>query len=355
MKILIVGPSWIGDMMMSHSLYRTLNAIHPEAEIDVMAPDWCLSLLKKMPEVSNSILLPIDHGSLAISARRRLAINLRIKHYNKAYILPNSFKSALIPFFIKIPIRIGWRGEMRYGLLNDIRILDETAFPQMVHRYVALAYKKYTIKKSDEIPKPILWPQLFVTETEISNSKQIFNIPEQFPIIGFCPGAEFGLAKRWPPFHYAELAKLLFSDYSYQILIFGSRKDHGVGENIRELISIGCRKQCFNLAGKTSLEQAVNLLAACQIVVTNDSGLMHIAAALNLPIVALYGPSSPNFTPPLSNKVEIIRLITGYHKIRNGIVNGGYHKSLIDIKPKHVIRILTDLLSRVSSNESANR
>ncbi|WP_334471292.1 ADP-heptose--LPS heptosyltransferase RfaF [Arsenophonus sp. PmNCSU2021_1] len=345
MKILVVGPSWVGDMMMSQSLYRTLKTLHPDAEIDVMASDWCRPLLNKMPEVRQAISMPLGHGRLAISVRRQLGIHLRTQSYDQAYILPNSFKSALVPFFAKIPIRTGWRGEMRYWLLNDIRLLDKAAFPQMVRRYVALAYQKGTVNNADEIPKPILWPQLAVTETEIVQSKHIFHIPEQLPIIGFCPGAEFGPAKRWPAYHYVELAQLLFAAHGYQILIFGSQKDSRIGEDIRQSLSADCRQHCFNLAGKTTLEQAVNLLASCRAVVTNDSGLMHIAAALNRPLVALYGPSSPDFTPPLSNRVEIIRLITGYHKVRKGSAESGYHQSLIDIKPECVFTALTQLLA----------
>ncbi|MGP1924799.1 MAG: ADP-heptose--LPS heptosyltransferase RfaF [Arsenophonus sp. NEOnobi-MAG3] len=347
MKILVVGPSWVGDMMISQSLYRTLKTIHPDIEIDVIAPDWCRPLLNKMPEVRQAISMPLGHRCLGISLRRQLAIHLRTQCYDQAYILPNSFKSALVPFFAQIPIRTGWRGEMRYWLLNDIRLLDKAAFPQMVQRYVALAYKKDSVKNADKIPKPILWPQLSITETEkeILQKEYIFHIPKHLPIIGFCPGAEFGPAKCWPTYHYAKLAQLLFAAHGYQILIFGSKKDSRIAKDIQQLLSADCRQHCFNLVGKTTLEQAVNLLASCQAVVTNDSGLMHIAAALNRPLVALYGPSNPYFTPPLSNRVEIIRLITGYYKVRKGNTESGYHQSLIDIKPEYVITAITKLLA----------
>ncbi|MGP1939482.1 MAG: lipopolysaccharide heptosyltransferase II [Arsenophonus sp. ET-DL9-MAG3] len=356
MNILIIGPSWIGDMMMSQSLYRTLKILHTDVKIDVIAPDWCLPLLKKMPEINQAILMPLCHGRLAISTRRQLGIDLRAKHYDQAYILPNSFKSALVPFFSKIPIRTGWRGEMRYWVLNDIRILDKSAFPKMVQRYVVLAYKNNIINKADEIPKPILWPKLSVTETEIIKSKHVLHIQKNLSIIGFCPGAELGLIKQWPSYHYAKLAQLLFTTGNCQILILGSQKDYYIGEDIRRLISVNYQQYCFNLAGKTTLEQAINVLAACKAIVTNDSGLMHIAAALNRPLVALYGPTSPDFTPPLSNQIEIIRLIaTTYHKIKKSDVKNGYHKSLIDIKPEYVISILSNLLKKTSSNESIDR
>lgn len=343
MKILVIGPSWVGDMMMSQSLYRTIKALHPHAQIDVMAPQWCRPLLAKMPEVNQAIPMPLGHGSLEIGERRRLGISLRENRYDQAIVLPNSLKSALVPFFANIAKRTGWRGEMRYGLLNDIRPLNKEAFPLMVQRYVALAYDKQTIQSAADIPSPILNPKLVTVPQEVSETLQTFGIDESRPIIGFCPGAEFGPAKRWPHYHYATLAQELISLKGYRVLLFGSQKDHPAGEDIRQSLTDEAKPYCHNLAGETSLEQAVNLIDACQAVVSNDSGLMHVAAALDKPLVALYGPSSPDFTPPLSDKAEVIRLIKGYHKVRKGDGESGYHQSLIDIQPKMVLDALARL------------
>ncbi|MDT3253918.1 ADP-heptose--LPS heptosyltransferase RfaF [Serratia sp. root2] len=344
MKILVIGPSWVGDMMMSQSLYRTLKAEHPTAEIDVMAPAWCRPLLARMPEVNQALSMPLGHGALALGERRRLGRALRANGYDRAYVLPNSFKSALVPFFAQVPQRTGWRGEMRYGLLNDLRVLDKAAFPLMVQRYVALAYDKQRIQRAEDLPQPLLWPQLQVSDEEIAETTAAFNLTGSRPIIGFCPGAEFGPAKRWPHYHYARLAQMLI-DRGYQIALFGSAKDHEAGEQIRAALDDDARVFCMNLAGETQLEQAVILLASCQAVVSNDSGLMHVAAALNKPLIALYGPSSPDFTPPLSDKAKVIRLISGYHKIRKGDADQGYHQSLIDIQPQQVLDALTPLLA----------
>ncbi|OJT36084.1 ADP-heptose--LPS heptosyltransferase RfaF [Serratia plymuthica] len=344
MKILVIGPSWVGDMMMSQSLYRTLKAEHPTAEIDVMAPAWCRPLLARMPEVNQALSMPLGHGALALGERRRLGRALRANGYDRAYVLPNSFKSALVPFFAQVPQRTGWRGEMRYGLLNDIRVLDKAAFPLMVQRYVALAYDKQRIQRAEDLPQPLLWPQLQVSDEEIAETTAAFNLTDHRPIIGFCPGAEFGPAKRWPHYHYAQLAQMLI-DQGYQITLFGSAKDHEAGEQIRAALDDDARGFCMNLAGETQLEQAVILLASCRAVVSNDSGLMHVAAALNKPLIALYGPSSPDFTPPLSDKAKVIRLISGYHKIRKGDADQGYHQSLIDIQPQQVLDALTPLLA----------
>lgn len=345
MKIFVVGPSWVGDMMMSQSLYRTLKALHPAATIDVMAPAWCRPLLEKMPEVDNAIPMPLGHGALAIGERRRLGKQLKENGYTHAYVLPNSLKSALVPFFADIPKRTGWRGEMRYGLLNDLRPLDKDAFPLMVERYVALAYDKQKVQKATDLPQPLLWPKLSVTENDIATTLNQFSLSTQRPAIGFCPGAEFGPAKRWPHYHYAALAQKLITEQGYQIFLFGSQKDKEAGEEIKQTLTPEAREACFNLAGETSLEQAVNLIASCKAVVSNDSGLMHVAAALERPLVALYGPSSPDFTPPLSHKARVIRLITGYHKVRKGDAEQGYHQSLIDIQPEKVFAELANLLS----------
>lgn len=345
MKILVIGPSWVGDMMMSQSLYRTLKTEYPDAVIDVMAPAWCRPLLSRMPEVNEALAMPLGHGALEIAERRRLGKMLKANGYDRAFVLPNSFKSALVPFFAAIPRRTGWRGEMRYGLLNDLRRLDKTAFPLMVQRYVALAYDKARIHQADDLPQPLLWPQLVVQDAEKQATVNAFDLASGRPMIGFCPGAEFGPAKRWPHYHYATLAQHLI-DQGYQVVLFGSAKDNETGQQILAALAEDARQHCRNLAGETQLEQAVILLAACDAVVSNDSGLMHIAAALDRPLVALYGPSSPDFTPPLTSKARVIRLITGYHKVRKGDADEGYHQSLIDITPERVMTELATLCPR---------
>ncbi|MEB5838435.1 ADP-heptose--LPS heptosyltransferase RfaF [Pantoea dispersa] len=345
MKILVIGPSWVGDMMMSQSLYRTLKQAHPEAVIDVMAPAWCRPLLSRMPEVNQALAMPLGHGALALGERRRLGKALRASGYDRAYVLPNSFKSALVPFFAGIKRRIGWRGEMRYGVLNDVRVLDKAAFPLMVERYVALGYDQ-PVAAAAQLPQPLLWPQLRVDDDEKRMTAAQFALSADRPAIGFCPGAEFGPAKRWPHYHYAALAAQLIAE-GYQVLLFGSAKDRETGEAILQALPVTARAHCRNLAGETQLEQAVILIAHCAAVVSNDSGLMHIAAALNRPLVALYGPSSPDFTPPLSHQARIIRLITGYHKVRKGDAAEGYHQSLIDIQPARVHQELNELLHPV--------
>ena len=255
--------------------------------------------------------------------------------------LPNSLKSALIPFFAKIPKRRGWKGESRYGLLNDLRA-NKNDYPMMVQRYVALAFEKGQVPSAENLP--IAFPYLQTQAVEIAATKAkfetLFKQTENRAVIGFCPGAEFGPAKRWPHYHYAKLAEMLI-EKGYAIYLFGSKKDQEVGEQIRQSMPESLQPYCLNLAGLTDLNQAVDLIAECTAVVSNDSGLMHIAAALNKPLVALYGPTSPTYTPPLSSNAQVIRLIEGgLIKIRKGEGAEGYHQSMIDITPDSVLAAL---------------
>ena len=350
MKILVIGPSWVGDMVMSQSLYRTLKARYPDAIIDVMAPAWCRPLLDCMPEVNEAIAMPLGHGKLEIGVRRKLGLSLKSRHYDQAIVLPGSLKSALIPWFAGIPKRTGWRGEMRYGLLNDIRTLDAQAFPLMVQRYVALAFEKNMMTSAKVIPEPLLTPRLIVDPASVQQTLQSLSLKMEQPTLALCPGAEFGPAKRWPDYHYAKVAESMITQ-GWQVLLFGSGNDRAVGDAIVSAIAPVHRDGCVHLAGKTTLGQAVEILSQCRAAISNDSGLMHVAAAVGLPLVALYGPSSPNFTPPLSDQAKVLRLITGYLKIRKGDSEQGYHQSLIDISPEMAIDALQEVLDSLTTSK----
>lgn len=347
MNILVIGPSWVGDMMMSHSLYQTLKQQYPDCQIDVLAPNWCKPLLARMPEVRNALTMPIGHGAFALVERFNIGKSLR-NQYDMAIVLPNSLKSAFIPLFAKIAVRRGWKGESRYFFLNDLRT-NKKDFPMMVQRYVALGYEKSAVPNAADLEIPT--PYLQVNPNEVADTLKTFKkqtaLCEGRPAIGFCPGAEFGPAKRYPHYHYAKLAEMLIAK-GYAIRLFGSAKDVEVGEQIRSVLPLELQPYCANLAGQTSLNQAVDLISDCVAIVSNDSGLMHIAAAVNRPLVALYGPTSPEYTPPLSDKAVIIRLIEGgLIKIRKGTDSEeGYHQSLIDIQPEMVLEKLFELLNQ---------
>jgi heptosyltransferase II len=303
MKILIIGPSWVGDMVMSQSLYITLKQLYPNAIIDVLAPAWCKPILERMPQIHQAIEMPIGHRSVDLRGRWRIGRELAKQHYTHAYILPNSAKSALIPLFAQIAKRIGWKGEFRYGLLNDLRP-DKRVFQYMVERYVALAYDGSTMRQHVSL-EACPQPALSVDVKNLDTVRQKLGLTESRAIIGMCPGAEFGPAKRWPDRYYAEVAQAVI-DSGHQVWLFGSAKDHPTTQAIRNALSTEAQLSCFDLSGKTSLNEAVDLLSACNTVISNDSGLMHVAAAVGCQIVAIYGSTSPSYTPPLSNKVAIV-------------------------------------------------
>lgn len=298
MKILVVAPSWVGDTVLAQPMLRLLHERHANLAVDVLAPPWTLPLIARMPGVRRAIAARFDHGELKLVERRRIARDLTAERYDQAIVLPNSLKSALIPLLARIPLRTGFRGEMRYGLLNDVRRLDERALPKMFQRFAALAQDR-----GATLPHPLPSPRLSAAP---ENAKIIITkhgLTVNKPIAVFCPGAEYGPAKRWPPEHFAALAKRA-AEQGYAVSLVGSPKDTALGEDIARASG----GSCVNLCGKTSLEEAIDLISVAALVVTNDSGLMHVAAALDRPTLALYGSSSPAFTPPLSDKAQIITL-----------------------------------------------
>ena len=304
MNILVVGPSWVGDMVMAQTLFICLKQQHPGCNIDVLAPDWSRPLLERMPEVREALGFPLGHGVFDLATRRRIGKQLK-GQYDQAILLPNSLKSALTPFFAAIPKRTGWKGEMRYGLLNDLRILDKERYPLMIERFMALAYDK-----NAELPKPYPRPHLVAEEQNRDAALQAFKLSTAQPVLALCPGAEFGEAKRWPAAHYAVVAEQKIRE-GWQVWIFGSAKDHSGGEEIRNALIPGLREEATNLAGQTSMAQAIDLMSCATAVVSNDSGLMHVAAALDVPLVAIFGSSTPEHTPPLALPERVAVLYLG--------------------------------------------
>lgn len=295
-RILVVGPSWVGDMVMAQSLFKVLHTHNPDGLIDVLAPAWSRPLLERMPEVQAAVDMPFAHGQFDLAGRWRFGRSLR-GSYDQAILLPNSWKSALIPFAARIPLRTGWLGEARYGLLNDARRLDKARYRMTVQRFVALA-----LAEGEEMP-PIPPPRLQVEGDDVAAAQQAMGVrkPDERRVLGLCPGAEFGESKRWPSSSYASLARLYLAR-GWDVWLFGSAKDQAACEQIDR--ESGGR--CVNLAGRTQLAQAVDLMSLADAVVSNDSGLMHVAAALDLPLVAIYGSTDPGFTPPLNARHEIV-------------------------------------------------
>jgi heptosyltransferase-2 len=338
-QILVVGPSWVGDMVMSQALFMALRESNPEVVIDVLAPAWSLPILERMPEVRKGIVMPVGHGQLGIRVRRELAKTLRGEQYEQAILIPNSLKSALVPFFARIPKRTGWRGEWRYGLLNDVRVLDKKRYPLMVERLVALAYPSRAT-----LPAALPQPRLRVEEGNQAQLLAKLELNHERPALLLCPGAEFGEAKKWPEAHYAALAEKMIGN-GWQVWLSGSANDRAVTDKICQLMSDAARAHCKNLAGETELADVVDLMAAADTVVSNDSGLMHIAAALDKPLVVVYGSTSPAFTPPLSDKAKIVSLELACSPCFKRQCPLGHLDCLKKLQPEKVASQVLDLVS----------
>jgi len=330
MQILIVAPSWIGDALLAQPLFRLLHEHHPDAALDALAPAWTGPVLGRMPEIRHIIASPFGHGELALGARRRLARELGRTGYDQAIVLPNSFKSALIPWLAGIPLRTGYRGEHRYGLLNDLRRLEASALPQLAQRYAALAAPRGA-------PAPAFESQgmLRTDENQRRNVLQKLGLDNTRQVVALCPGAEYGPAKQWPARHFAQLARLL-ADEGHAVWLVGSGKDAAVGSEITALAD----NHCINLCGRTTLEEAIDLLASAQAVVSNDSGLMHVAAALGRPLVALYGSSTPSYTPPLSGQAVVLTLALPCSPCFKRVCPLGHFRCLQDMAPAQVLAAL---------------
>jgi heptosyltransferase-2 len=298
-KVLIVGPAWVGDMVMAQSLYRLLKQREPETSLHVLAPAWSLPLLARMPEVSEGIELPVAHGELALGRRAALGKRLRTESFDQAIVLPRSFKAALVPFFARVPVRTGFRGELRYGLINDVRPFDARKLDQTVLRFIALG-----LARDEPMLPKILEPKLEVDREDAEALMTKLGLPRDRAAVALMPGAEYGNAKRWPTERYAELAARVCASGS-AVWLLGSAKEAPLAEEIRKRAGAA---MIFNLCGRTSLTEAADLLAIARVAISNDSGLMHVAAAVGTHVVAIYGSSSPHFTPPLTARKTILYL-----------------------------------------------
>ena len=288
-RYLIVGPSWVGDMVMAQSLFISLKQKFPDCTLDVLAPAWSLPVLERMPEVSAGIKDNTQHGELGLAKRYAQGKQLRAAGYTHAIVIPRSWKSALVPFFANIPVRTGYKGEQRYGLLNDIRILDKALLKQTVQRYVALG-EAPGFSSIPATPYPVL-------RLDSDNRSRVLTslgLSTDTSIICLMPGAEYGPAKQWPVQYYAALARKLVAA-NKEVWVLGSKKEQYLGE----VIAQDC-PQVKNLCGRTELVDVVDLLSCADQVVSNDSGLMHIAAAAGVRVNVIYGSSTPEYTPPLT-------------------------------------------------------
>ena len=332
-RILVVAPSWIGDTIFAQPLFQRLHQYHPGVMLDVLAAPYLRPVLEHMPQVQSIIENPFAHGDLRFGDRRRLGATLRDRNYDQAIVLPNSIKSALVPFLAKIPLRTGYIGEMRFGLLNDARRLDEKLLPTMVDRYAFLAEPP-----GYALARPIPRPALQVAPSDLDVVLKKFGLDTNQAVTIFCPGAEYGPARRWPAEHYGALAKTMV-DRGKQVWLLGSSKDRDIAVAVQTASGGICR----NLAGETNLTQAIRLLAAASLVVSNDTGLLHVASALNRPVVALYGSTAPGLAPPYSDRAVSVSLNLSCSPCRERVCPLGHFNCMNQLTPDRVFEAIISL------------
>jgi heptosyltransferase-2 len=299
-RVLIVAPSWVGDAILSEPLIALLREPYEEPVVDVLAAPWCAPVYGRIRGIRNVIESPLAHGRFDFKARRTLARQLAASRYSRALVLPNSWKSALVPFLAGIARRTGYVGELRYGLLNDARRLDRKALPRLVDRFAALAAAPVAL-----VPIPPA-PVLVADVANRSAAARAMHLRADRPVAVLCPGAEYGPAKRWPPTHFADLAAR-FLALGMQVWLVGSPNDKLAASSVMQAAGETSRS-IKDLTGRTDLGTAIDLLSLANIVVSNDSGLMHAAAAVGAPLVALFGSSSPVYTPPLSPVAHVAKI-----------------------------------------------
>jgi heptosyltransferase-2 len=342
-RILIIAPNWIGDAVMSQPLLASIKADHPLVQIDVLASKWVASIYRACPQVNQVIEANLEHRQLQWKMRKELAKQIQAKQYEASFVLPNSFKSALIPWLAHIPFRIGYRGEMRFGLINcSLNNPSKVNRPPMAQHYLALS--SLLEPKTPLLNLNLANPSLQVTDT----AKQSVTLKlgklgiDQQAIYVLCPGAEYGPSKRWPTEHFETLAKtLMASEANSHIILLGSKGDHALAQNINTQSKD--HPHLHNWCGETSLDEAIALISMSKAMVSNDSGLMHIGAALHIPQVAIFGSSDPLHTPPLSDKAKVVWLHLPCSPCHKRDCPLGHLKCLKDILPENVFSIIQTL------------
>lgn len=315
-------------MVMAQALFKLLKARDPDQALDVLAPSWSLPIVARMPEVRRGIAAETGHGEIGLGKRRRIARSLREEGYARAIVLPRSFKSALIPWLARIPRRTGFRGESRFGLINDVRAFDPIKLDQTVKRFLALGVDD--AKSGSQPSAASHFPRLTVDKERQRALLATLQLENELPVIAMMPGAEYGPAKCWPHEYFAKLAAYL-GEAGYVVWVLGSEKDSGAGE------AIAASSPAINLCGRTSLADVIDLLGFAEQAVSNDSGLMHIAAAVGSHVHGVYGSSSPHFTPPLTERCDVHHLDLECSPCFERVCPLGHLRCLKDLQPETIL------------------
>ena len=295
-NILIITPNWLGDQIMAQSLYIALKKRHTSCQIDVVTSEKFKGLYQRMPEINNILIFENKHNKLDLKKRWLFSKKIRKKSYSLAIILPLSLKATLIPFFAGIKKRRAWSNQ-RYGLINESQPLDQKKHThsalKQVEQYLALQKFPFEIKKK-------FIPKLKESKDKQETILKKFKINTQQKILICCPGSAYGPSKQWPLHHLKDLC-VHYLEKNWEIILLGTEKEKEICQNIKK----NCPK-VKNLCMKTKLEDVIDLMSTATWIISNDSGLMHLAAATQQKQIAIFGSSSPLFTPPLNKNAHII-------------------------------------------------
>lgn len=316
--ILIVGPNWVGDMVMAEPLVAALKERWPDRSIDILAPPNVLSLADRMRGVRAGIPSTFSPHVLHLMQRYALGRSLRGR-YADAYVLPGSFISALVPAFARVPRRHGYVGELRHVLINRVTRMPEGARRQTA-AYLRLAGGEHATPR----------PRLIVDPDNQALLLQRFGL-EQGRFVVFVPGAAAGPAKRWPAEAFGQLARM-FGERRTPVVVLGGPDDRDANAAIAAAAS-----GAIHLAGRTSLSEAVDLIAAAQVAIANDTGPMHIAAAVDVPTVGIYGSTSPDDTPPLTDTAAVVTHRLACSPCHARTCPLGHTQCLVGITPEEVM------------------
>jgi heptosyltransferase II len=329
--VLVIAPQWVGDAILSLPLIRQLAQEYKA--VDVLAVPAVQAVYQACPEVRQLHVEQFQHGKLQLGLRRKVAQRFK-GLYETAIVCPNSLKSALIPWLAAIPIRRGTTGESRYWLINDRRDPKQQGMgkrPSMLQTYLGFADRPLPASQIDGFGahRPVL---------QVSGT-----VPDTVHLV-LCPGAEYGPAKQWPTAYFAEVARhWLGKSPAHSVSLIGGPKDVALGNQIETMITLDTpafRQRVFNRCGKTSLQEAFEAIAKAGCVISNDSGLMHAAAALDIPVIALFGSTDPHHTPPHSKKATVLSLGLSCSPCFQRDCPLGTTACLKDLGPDRVINVL---------------
>lgn len=328
----MVGPSWIGDMVMAQSTFIRLRERMPEATIDVLAPPVTAALAARMPEVDSTVIMDIGHGEFAFGKRRRIARRLRDARYDQAVVLQRSAKAALVPWLAGIPKRTGVRGELRYGLINDVRHIDTERYPRKVEHYALLA-----LADAGDPLGALRLPRLTVDAHRRRQLITDLSLDCERAIVGFAPGAAYGGAKQWPATHFAQLAAALDAR-GVAVWIFGSTPDRALAAKL----AAAAPRHGVNLCERTSLTDIADLASLTTSFVGNDTGVMHLAAATAARVIAIYGSTDPDYAPPLAAREARFWLGLACSPCRERVCPLGHNNCMRDIRVADVLSACLD-------------